>query len=183
MHSHSGLAAPILRLQWQLAAYVLRRKLAGFVGLLKGGYNPDQPRVPAGSADGGQWTSEGGVSGSSGSSGKSGGHHYVSRSVYEKLPLQPETKKVFDQATTVKLKAGPHLWSSPHFDYNAAVSKKFDAFLAQNDIRPEDMTPDQARKFVDLIKTSREPAIRNFNMRIYMREIRFWLFRMPRGSE
>ena len=27
---------------------------------IKGGYNPDQPRVPAGNPDGGQWTSEGG---------------------------------------------------------------------------------------------------------------------------
>ena len=28
--------------------------------LHKAGFNPDEPRVPAGSADGGQWTSEGG---------------------------------------------------------------------------------------------------------------------------
>lgn len=28
--------------------------------MLKAGYNPDQPRVPAGSSDGGQWTGSGG---------------------------------------------------------------------------------------------------------------------------
>ena len=28
--------------------------------VIKGGYNPDQPRVPAGNPDGGQWTSDGG---------------------------------------------------------------------------------------------------------------------------
>ena len=30
---------------------------------LKAGYRPDQPRVPKGNSDGGQWTAEGGGSG------------------------------------------------------------------------------------------------------------------------
>ncbi len=34
----------------------------GFIYFCKGGFNPDQPRVPAGNPHGGQWTGGGGVS-------------------------------------------------------------------------------------------------------------------------
>jgi hypothetical protein len=47
-----------LRLEWELAKFASRGCKAGF--------NPDQPRVPAGNPDGGQWTSEGGGGGTSG---------------------------------------------------------------------------------------------------------------------
>ena len=42
---------------------------------------------------------------------------------------------------------------------------------------------DQARKFVDEVKRSTNPRVRNLNMRIYMREIMYWLRRIPRGNE
>jgi hypothetical protein len=42
--------ALVAELKWQLALRCFARK-----------YNPDQPRVPAGNPDGGQWTSEGGA--------------------------------------------------------------------------------------------------------------------------
>jgi HK97 family phage portal protein len=41
--------------------------------LIEARYSPDQPRVPAGSADGGQWTSGGGGGGGGGSEGGGGG--------------------------------------------------------------------------------------------------------------
>lgn len=93
-------------------------------------YRSDQPRVPAGSPDGGQWTS--GVLDEAwgirqneldqdrvrtrlaqvGSSivdqyGRPyyevGGHHEMPRSVYSKWDLDPETRKVFNQSTTGSL--------------------------------------------------------------------------------
>ena len=57
-------AIELLRLMSDLAA--LRVQLA-FIKLdlvLRRKYRPDQPRVPAGNPDGGQWTSEGGGAGS-----------------------------------------------------------------------------------------------------------------------
>jgi hypothetical protein len=57
------------RLAWLLHACVVETKHAQLVLAFKAGFNPNQPRVPAGNSDGGQWT--GGGSGSS--SGASGG--------------------------------------------------------------------------------------------------------------
>lgn len=58
-----------------LAAGLSPRRLIEFCGLdanaldvLKAGYNPDQPRVPTGNPDGGQWTSDGESGESAGSS-------------------------------------------------------------------------------------------------------------------
>ncbi|MEJ0078197.1 MAG: hypothetical protein WDO17_22705 [Alphaproteobacteria bacterium] len=45
------------------------------------------------------------------------------------------------------------------------------------------MTPEQARKFLDDVKRSSDPRIRPFNMRLYMREIMYWMRRGPRGRE
>jgi hypothetical protein len=46
-----------------------RSKVAQLVLAFKAGFNPNQPRVPAGNADGGQWTGGGGGSGGSSASG------------------------------------------------------------------------------------------------------------------
>jgi hypothetical protein len=89
-------------------------------------YSPDQPRVPAGSPDGGQWTG-GGPSGSLGLGDETdllfeetihfaqldgllddagqpyyqrGGHHEMPRGVYRNWALSDETRRVFDRATT-----------------------------------------------------------------------------------
>ena len=48
-----------LLLALRLATFWL--KLDAFVGMLERRYRPDQPRVPAGSPDGGQWTAAGGA--------------------------------------------------------------------------------------------------------------------------
>jgi hypothetical protein len=48
----------------ELAAIGVQLKRLRLLRALKGGFNPDQPRVPAGSRDGGQWTSGGGPDGS-----------------------------------------------------------------------------------------------------------------------
>jgi hypothetical protein len=178
-------ATQLLRLQWQLTATDLQRKLARLVETLKG-YNPDQPRVPAGNPDGGQWTSEGGDGGQLtdiSSSNKPGGHHFVPRAVYRNLPLRSDTRKVFDQKTTAPLRGGPHGWSRDHAIYNRAVAQEFDKFLKESGILPQEMTPDQARTFLQRILDSHDPRIRGYNLRLYMREFQYWLRRMPRVTE
>ena len=51
------------RLSWLLHASVVEAKGEQLVLVLKAGFNANQPRVPAGSSDGGQWTGSGGGSG------------------------------------------------------------------------------------------------------------------------
>jgi hypothetical protein len=71
-------------------------------------YSPDQPRVPAGNSDGGQWTSEATAQADFGSVTDAfghpyyepGGHHEMVRSIYGKWDLKPETRRVFDNSTT-----------------------------------------------------------------------------------
>jgi hypothetical protein len=54
--------ASLLRLKRQVAALAFELKFNRL--LREKGYNPDQPRVPAGNPDGGQWTDGGGLSNS-----------------------------------------------------------------------------------------------------------------------
>jgi hypothetical protein len=163
-------------------------------GVLDRKYDPDQPRVPAGNPDGGRWTS-GGSSGADrirtgdrnefGASrrprlgSKPDGHHFVSHAVYSKLPFREETRKVFDEAKTGRLYGQRHGQSKEHDTYSDAVREHMDRFMAENGVSPESMTPDQARSFVDQIKRSRDPRIREFNMKIYRREMLYWFRRMP----
>jgi hypothetical protein len=67
------------RLAWLLHACVVEEKHAQLVLAFKAGFNPNQPRVPAGNPDGGQWTGSGGRSGSSGANG--GGLTQVAQNV------------------------------------------------------------------------------------------------------
>lgn len=56
----------LLRLKWRLAFGRWETKLARWVEAAKAGFDPNQPRVPAGNPDGGQWTGTGGSSGGTG---------------------------------------------------------------------------------------------------------------------
>jgi hypothetical protein len=171
------------RARWHLAALRVELALKSFEQWRrKAGFNPDQPRVPAGNPGGGQWTSEGGESSSLApvdnelptefsASRRAKGHHYVPRAVYDDRSLPDETRRVFDEATTGKILTERHGWSKAHEIYNEQIGLLFDRFLQNNDIRPEQMTPDQARSFVKEVLESRDPGIRNFNMRIRLREI------------
>lgn len=46
------------------AAGAAAKRLMGSAPWVKANFSPDQPRVPGGNPDGGQWTSEGGGAGS-----------------------------------------------------------------------------------------------------------------------
>jgi hypothetical protein len=88
---------------------------------------------------------------------------------------------VFEQEATGPLSGGPHRWSTEHSEYNDAVKEHLEKFLERNKLAPEQMMPDHARQFATEIKTSSDPRIRAFNMRIMMREIMFQLRSRGRG--
>jgi hypothetical protein len=151
-------------------------------------YSPDQPRVPAGNPDGGQWTADGNGGEESLTTELSAaprGHHYIPRGVFNKFDLSDEAKEVFENRTTGKLyNPRNNLWDIDHRAYNDAIEENFRRFLQQNGISPSSMTADQARLFVDQMLTSSDPRIRNYNMSIRMREFLFRLLRGPgRGRE
>jgi hypothetical protein len=55
-HTAAGAKVDILRLKWLAAATRFRLALRRHDRVLKYGFSPDQPRVPRGNPDGGQWT-------------------------------------------------------------------------------------------------------------------------------
>jgi hypothetical protein len=59
-YSLGQIESGILRLKWLAAATRFEIALRNHDRALKAGYRSDQPRVSAGSSDGGQWTSGGG---------------------------------------------------------------------------------------------------------------------------
>lgn len=147
----------------------------------KAGFNPDQPRDEQG-----RWTETGAeedvdedeslgakLPEEFSAAGKRG-HHWVPWAVFKRLDLRPETHTVFANATTGPLAGQRHGNSKEHMLYSEAVEELLRTFLGREGISERDMTPDQARRFVDQVKTSKEPRVRDFNMNIYRREV-YWL--------
>jgi hypothetical protein len=155
--------------------------------------------VPAGNPDGGQWTDAGGgitdprvLSDATpdpiapGMQFAADGHHYVPQGVYgkEKYNFRPETLKALDDAKTGPLRnPTSNRYDELHRQYNKAVEETLDRYLERNRIRSDQMTPAQARSFAKEILSSNDPRIRNFNMRLWMRELQHILRRGPRGTE
>src|SRR5205085_1302288 len=66
------------------------------------------------------------------------GHHYVHQSLYDNLPLQPETRKVFEEAKTGRLyDTRSNKYDAPHRQYNDAVKGLFESFIERNGIQVE----------------------------------------------
>jgi hypothetical protein len=159
-------------------------------------YRDDQPRVPKGNPDGGQWTGDAGRDANliskpaamrttgqgqstEFSAARKPGHHYLPQGVYNKRRLSDETRQVFEDATTGKLDDKRlNVFNRPHRNYNEAVNELFDQFLAKKGISEEQMTPDHARQLLGEVITSTDPRIQRFNQRIWMRQI----FRGFRGG-
>jgi hypothetical protein len=101
---------------------------------------------------------------------KAKGHHEFPQSQFRDMP--PETRKVFDEATSGKLFVGKidgrrHEFDGLHRQYNAATGKILERFMEEHGItdHPELMTPDHARALLKLIAESQDPRIltyRNF---------------------
>ena len=112
------------------------------------------------------------------------GHHYEPRQLFEGYDLSPEVRRFFEDDVTGRLLGGPHTWTKEHRAYNKAVIEKFEAFLLEKNISSRELTLDQAKEFSDrLVKDSNDPRIRDFNLKIFIREIMFHLLmrgRRPR---
>jgi hypothetical protein len=155
----------------------------------KAGFREDQPRWPEGTPGepkpGGRWSGGAGTAAPSNepsANPRSRGHHFVPGEIYRNEPLKPETRKVFESATTDPLNGDTHRYDKAHREYSKAVKEAFDRFKAENGIRSEDMTPEQAKKFLDTVRSSSDPRIRNYNMRILRRQLRFYIRRGGRGE-
>lgn len=181
---HTLLALKVAAAQF---SYALRWH--AFREALRCKYSPDQPRVPAGNPDGGQWAGGGGADASTDVSSirrrgsKPDGHHFVPHSIYSKKAFPEETRRVFDEAKTGRLHAERHGRSKDHDVYSDVVRQRLDEYLGARNIIPENMTPDQVRDFVKDVLRSRDPRIRDFNLKIYRRELQYHIRRGPRRSD
>jgi len=170
----------------QLAALRFETALVGYAYISeKAGFRRDQPRWPKGSGEGsGRWSGGAGAEGPSAGPAipRARGHHLVPGEIYRTESLQPETRKVFEGETIGPLRAQTHNNGDGHSEYNKAVKEAFDRFKAEHGIaRSEEITPTQAREFLDEIRGSFDPRIRQFNMRIILRVLRFYI-RRGRGA-
>jgi len=117
-------------------------------------YSPDQPRVPAGNREGGQWTDAGGGGGRARPAENTGpsrtielsaanrkrghGHHYVASAEVRNRKISEEAAKVFKNA-----KSGPLLdvrsnkWDQTHIAYNRAIGEALDDYLKKAGTAPE----------------------------------------------
>ncbi len=158
--------------------------------LREGKYSPDQPRVPAGHTEGGQWTADGGgggitdrrvLSDESPDPIKPGaryaaaakGHHRVPRAVFEneKYSFRPDTLKEFEDQITGPLNdPSSNRYDRLHREYNLAVEEALDRYLERNEITSDQMTPEDVRRFTDELKQSRDLRIRNFILRMILLE-------------
>lgn len=57
MRTLASIRSELLRLKWHVAAIRFEIAMRRHALALKAGFNPDQPRIPAGGPHGGQWTS------------------------------------------------------------------------------------------------------------------------------
>jgi hypothetical protein len=65
--------------------------------------------------------------------------------------------------------------------YNDPVNQLLDAFLKTNNVTDEQMTPAQAEEFVQNVKGSSDPRIREFVLKIERESLRYILRYGPEG--
>ncbi len=95
------------------------------------------------------------------------GHHLVPREVgWGKGGFSKEAIAVFDGAVTGPIPGG-HNFGNGHSDYNKAVKEHFEEFCKKNKISPKNMTAQQARQFVDVVLSSKDPRIRGYLKKVY----------------
>jgi hypothetical protein len=111
-------------------------------------------------------------------------HHHIPQAIYRKMPLPPETRKVFEQGTTGPLPlARWHENDALHRAYSHAVEELMNRFMHEQNIRPEQMTPDQARSLLKAVAESQEPRIRVYGEMIKRMRMFYRLRSGARGSE
>ncbi|MEP9378754.1 hypothetical protein ABLE91_18705 [Aquabacter sp. CN5-332] len=154
----------------------------------KAGYREGQPRWSAGNGIfSGRWSggSGAGLSAEGSPSPPIRGHHFVPKEVFNdpEMGLSEVARNVFNESVTGRLQYGHHRWSESHRRYNKAIKETLDSFLRERGVNPSSMTDNHAKEFIDVVKRSNDPRIRDFNLKIFRREIMYWLRRAPRGNE
>ena len=120
------------------------------------------------------------------------GASYSPKGNLETSSLQPETRRVLDEAVSgplgIKLlnpvtgRTTEHRWDREHQEYNQAIGELFKMYLdglGAHGITPELMTPAHAREFVKAIHQSQDPRISNYLAMIRLRRS----LRLLRGNE
>jgi hypothetical protein len=103
------------------------------------------------------------------------GHHFLPQAHWRKLPLAPETRNVFDKETSGHLHIRGHANDKAHRDYSDATKELMDRFMNEHNIKPEDMTPDQARSLLKTIEETQDSRIRNYRQYIQRLLLRYQL--------
>jgi hypothetical protein len=102
----------------------------------------------------------------------------------EKYSFCAETLRVLEEAKTGPLRdPTSNRYDEVHRQYNKAVEEALDGYLERHNIRGNQMTPEQARTFTNEVKSSRDPRIQRFNLRLWTRELNWWIRYGPRGRE
>lgn len=180
----------LVELKFQLASIAVELKFRRLMRALKANFNPAQPRDERG-----RWALQNGRQLAQGEGindprvisdatpdgwvvgaeyAAADGHHFVPRGVFrkEKYGFRADTLKALEAETTGRLKdPSSNFFDKMHREYNDAVEEALDRFIRNNNIGKGQMTPDEARIFASEIRKSEEPRIRQFNKRVYMREI------------
>lgn len=154
--------------------------------------------TPAGIADGGQRTSGGSAENDpqvlsdaepennwlQGMQYAGVGHHHNPRAVFRKFALPPETRQVFDKATTGPLPFhGWHQYDELHRLYSNAVEDLMNRFMQEHNIKAQQMTPDHARSVLRAIAESEDVRIRAFRAMLQHMGRLYRLRTGGRGSE
>jgi hypothetical protein len=106
------------------------------------------------------------------------GHHWVVGPIRRDAELSEAARRVFETAKTGPIPGG-HNFGEGHADYNRGVHQLWEKHLRDTGIRKCDMTAAQAERFVTEVKTSNDPRIRTYNMKIYNKFMRAGFKRMP----
>jgi hypothetical protein len=216
---------PVTSDEWRSRARAIQSQLEGLSidELLRGAtkrgeptgrgtheYDPNQPRVPAGHSDGGQWTSTGAGSVRiddprppsdeeeddywlPSADFAARGHHWMPRQYYLRFQFTRETRKVFREATSGtlphriysedRLAALRHRFDHAHRRYNNAVYELIKDYMSELQITPQQMTPDHARKFLQIVHESNDIRIRQYNGMIKFMHQMYRLRSGWRGNE
>jgi hypothetical protein len=120
-------ASGLLRLKWLAAATRFELALRRHDRALKYGFNPDEPRVPAGVPEGGQWTSDGGSTGYMRLAGD------IPTGDSPEIPKEPPpTTRLRNIAVrALARRLGPYIWIAAEagswiYDHRAEINSYFD---------------------------------------------------------
>jgi hypothetical protein len=98
------------------------------------------------------------------------GHHWVLRKHFK--GMQPETKKVFNRATSGEVPLGVrdsiegktryHRWDDAHRKYDKAADNLINDFAQAQGVARNDLTPAHANQILNLVANSQVPHIKDY---------------------